>query len=48
MINRLNSNLRKLIILAAGVFLLLKLIAGMETDKDNDDGFQTKEFDDIW
>ncbi len=48
MLHRLNNNLRKLIALAAGIFLVLRLIASIETDVDDNDGFQTKEFDDIW
>ena len=48
MLHRLNSNLRKLIAIAGGIFIILTLIANIESDIDDNDGFQTKEFDDIW
>ncbi len=48
MFRRLNTELRKLIALAGALFLVLRLIAGTGTPEDDNDGFQTKEFDDIW
>lgn len=48
MFNRLNSNLRKIIAVVGGLFLLMTLIAKTKCDEDDNDGFQTKEFDDIW
>lgn len=48
MFNRLNNNLRKIIAIAGGLFLILTLIAKIENDTDDDDGFPIKEFDDIW
>jgi preprotein translocase subunit SecG len=47
-LHRLNSNLRKIIAIAGGLFVILTLIARIEDDKDDNDGFQTREFDDIW
>ena len=44
----MNSKLRKLIALAGGIFLILTLIAKMGEEEDDNDGFQTREFDDIW
>ncbi len=48
MFRRLNSELRKLIAVAGGLFLLMTLVARIESPEDDNDGFQTKEFDDIW
>ena len=48
MFYRLNNKLRKIIAVAGGIFLLLTLIAKTKNEVDEDDGFQTKEFDDIW
>ena len=48
MFYRLNNNLRKIIAVAGGIFLLMTLIAKTKKDVDENDGFQTKEFDDIW
>lgn len=48
MLRRLNSSLRKLILLAGALFLLMSLVAKIDTAEDDNDGFQTKEFDDIW
>ena len=48
MFDELNKTLRVLIALTGGLFLIMYLLAKMDTDKDNNDGFQTKEFDDIW
>lgn len=45
---RLNRKLRKMIAAAGAVFLLMSLVARMGEEEDNNDGFQTKEFDDIW
>ena len=48
MISRLNSNLRKMIAVAGGIFLLMTLITRTEKEDYDDEGFQTREFDDIW
>lgn len=48
MIRKLNRSLRILIAIAGGLFLVLNLIARIECGEDDNDGFQTKEFDDIW
>lgn len=48
MLRKINSNLRKLIAVMGALFLILSLMAKLDFNKENDDGFQTKEFDDIW
>ena len=48
MIRKLNNTLRVMIAIAAGIFLLMKLIASIDLEEDNNDGFPTREFDDIW
>ncbi|MDO5491328.1 MAG: hypothetical protein Q4F96_02875 [Bacillota bacterium] len=48
MLIKLNRVLRVLIAIAGGVFLLMALIARIETEEDDNDGFPTREFDDIW
>lgn len=44
----INCKLRKLIAVAGAVFLILAAIARIDTEEDDNDGFQTREFDDIW
>lgn len=48
MFDRLNNKLRKIIALAGGIFVILSLIARLDKQEYDDEGFQTREFDDIW
>lgn len=48
MFYRLDNKLRKMIALAGGLFLIMALIARIDDSDDDNDGFQTREFDDIW
>lgn len=48
MFRRLNSEMRRMFFVFGGLFLLLALIARSGEEANPDDGFQTKEFDDIW
>ena len=49
MFGRLNERLRQLFLILGTVFVLFKLIEKIEFEKaPEEEGFQTKEFDDIW
>lgn len=49
MLRKLNSILRALFVVLSVVFVLFKLIEGIEFEREPEgDGFQTHEFDDIW
>lgn len=49
MLRKLNSSLRKLFLALGAVFVLFKLIEGIEIEREpEEEGFQTHEFDDIW
>lgn len=49
MFRKLNQNLRKMILLGGAVFALFKLVEQIEFEEaPEEEGFQTKEFDDIW
>ncbi len=49
MLEQTNKNLRKIFALLGVVFFLFKLIEKIEfPEQPEEEGFQTKEFDDIW
>ena len=48
-ITELNRQLRRSFLILGALFALLKILAGQKpTVKEDNDGYQTKEFDDIW
>lgn len=57
MISELNRKLRKMIMIAGALLIILKLLGGMkgrdsrygtEENSKEVNGFQTEEFDDLW
>ncbi len=49
MIKELNKGLRVLFLLFGGFFVLFKLTEGRCAEREEgEDGYQTREFDDIW
>lgn len=57
MISELNRKLRKMIMIAGALLIILKLLGGMrdrdsryDTEENSKEvnGFQTEEFDDLW
>ncbi len=57
MISELNRKLRKMILIAGALLIILKLVGGMkdrnsryDSEKNSKEvnGFQTEEFDDLW
>lgn len=47
-IGKANSVLRTLMFFLGGFFLLIKLTESKKVGEPEDDGFQTRDFDDIW
>ena len=48
-IRNANKQLRKSFFILGALFALLKLLAGQKpVDNEDNDGYQTKEYDDIW
>lgn len=48
MLTKLNSFLRALIVITGALALIFTLTGGNDQNKTQDEGFLTKEFDDIW
>ena len=48
MLTKLNGFLRALIVITGALALIFKLAGGNSPKKTQDEGFLTKEFDDIW
>jgi len=49
MIRELNRGLRMLFLLFGGFFVFFKLTEGKSTtQEEGEDGYQTREFDDLW
>ena len=49
MFRKLNEELRRAILIVGGGIIIYNIIESLrEEQQDADDGFQAKEFDDIW